>query len=277
MTHAAPQSVPPLRAPGQIVSAVVRGTRGPRLLLFDYDGTLCDFAPAPDRAFISRDVRRLLARLGERPNVTVGIVSGRELDDVRTRVGLGAPLVYAGLHGMQIEADEVTFEHPLIAESEALMQEFVDELIEAVKDVPGVIVEPKTAAVTLHWRQADAEGTVRARTALDKLTAPLVADGRVRLLPGSAICEVLPTIPWNKGDAVDWLREFVGEREGLPPWTLFVGDDLTDENAFRALQGSGLTVLVGERRSLAQGRLDSPADVHELLRQLVEAPTLEHS
>lgn len=260
MTHAAPQSVPPLRAPGQIVSAVVRGTRGPRLLLFDYDGTLCDFAPAPDRAFISRDVRRLLARLGERPNVTVGIVSGRELDDVRTRVGLGAPLVYAGLHGMQIEADEVTFEHPLIAESEALMQEFVDELIEAVKDVPGVIVEPKTAAVTLHWRQADAEGTVRAR-----------------LLPGSAICEVLPTIPWNKGDAVDWLREFVGEREGLPPWTLFVGDDLTDENAFRALQGSGLTVLVGERRSLAQGRLDSPADVHELLRQLVEAPTLEHS
>lgn len=275
MPHPPPQFVPPLRTPGQIVSAVVRGAGGPRLLLFDYDGTLCDFAPAPDRAFISLDVRRLLARLADRPNVTVGIVSGRELEDVRTRVGLGAPLVYAGLHGMQIEAEEERFEHPLLAESEALMQEFVAELTEAVDGIPGVLVEPKTAAVTLHWRQAEAEGTVRARAALDRLTAPLVADGRVRLLPGSAICEVLPTIPWNKGDAVDWLREHVGELAGRPPWTLFVGDDLTDENAFRALEGSGLTVLVGERKSLAQGRLDSPADVHVLLRQLVEAPTLE--
>jgi trehalose 6-phosphate phosphatase len=91
-----------------------------------------------------------------------------------------------------------------------------------------------------------------------------VDSGGLKSLDASEAVEFLPNISWTKGDAVRWIVEDIETRAHQPAWCVFFGDDVTDEDAFRAVQ-RGLTVVVGQRPSLARLRLNSPADVVAVL------------
>jgi trehalose-phosphatase len=270
-TAVAPLHVTP---PSVIVDAIARGPDGPRLLLFDYDGTLCEFAPTPDAAFMPARRRELLRRLSTRPDVTVGVVSGRRLEDVRRRVSLDPPVVYAGLHGLEIDGVRRRYVHEGLEDAQLFMREFRRELKDDVAEMPGVVVENKVASVTLHHRMASPEDGEAALRALSRLAERPLREGLIHLLRGDRACEVLPNIAWHKGDAVRWLQELVAEWRGVPPWTLYVGDDHTDENAFRTIKDKGVTVVVGQRRSAARYRLAGPAEVERLIDCLARAPIL---
>lgn len=252
----------------EIQSAVEARPRGAILLLLcDFDGTLVEFSADPDAPMLPADRRALLADLGTRPDMAAGIVSGRRLDDLRRRTGLPPSVYLAGLHGLEIAVGDRGWSHPDLADAAAHLRGLVSVLEPLGRDFPGLIVEDKDASVAVHARQLDRERRAAAFARADALASPWLADGRVRRLAGSAVVEYLPNVAGHKGDALRWIEADVAARCGRPVWTLYIGDDLTDEDAFRAVR-SGIAALVGFRPTAATHTLDGIADVIRLLRWL---------
>jgi trehalose 6-phosphate phosphatase len=119
-----------------------------------------------------------------------------------------------------------------------------------------------------RFRRAD----VLARA--DAAAAPWLRPAALRLLTGADVHEYLPAAAWNKGDAVRWIAHDVERRTGQQPWVAYFGDDLTDEDAFRA---ADLSVVVGRRASAARYRLEAPADVALALADLAVSTATEAS
>jgi len=256
-----------------IVSALTPGAAGHSLFLFDFDGTLTEFAPTPAVASFTRARRDALASLAGRPDATVGIVSGRRLADVRSKVGLGPPLYFAGLHGMEIEGGSARFLHEGLREAAPAIAEVTRLAEQALSGLAGIVVEDKGYSVVLHTRLAAPSVKASATRAFRAVVAPFEQRGEVRVQQGHEMAEVLPNVAWNKGDAVRWIQRRVAERAGRAVQTMYVGDDLTDEDAFRAVAPGGVTVVVGSRPSSARFRLPDPAAVEALVRMLATMPT----
>jgi trehalose-phosphatase len=263
----------PYSSPADILSAIVSGPGRRRLLLFDFDGTLVEFAPVPGAVSLPESRREWLERIATRPDAVLGFVSGRRLDDLRSRVDV-AGAWYAGLHGLELHlAGEPLVRHPALEEFTPLALALANRFASRV-DWPGVWIEYKGASVAVHWREAATEDGMAARAALATTADEPEFRGRLRLLDGDHICEALPDVPWDKGRAVEAMQERVAQDDAVAPWTVFVGDDWTDEHAFEALGTQGVSVCVGQRPSKAHFRLATPSVVEEFLAQLATAPSL---
>lgn len=257
----------------EIAAAAEEGGRrtGQLLALFDFDGTLAPLEPHHDLARLPPRRRGLLEALARRGDTTVGVVSGRQLADLKARVGLPG-LFYAGLHGLEIEGPGVRFVHPDAEHARALVVEVRERLALRVARLRGVAIEDKALSFSLHWRQAAEADAAAARAALDETVGVLVARGLLRLQPGRRVCDVLPNVAWHKGEAVRWIRRRVERSRGRGVWPLFAGDDLTDEHAIEALAASGVTIVVGSRPSAARFRVADPDAIEAVLEALVGLP-----
>jgi trehalose-phosphatase len=238
---------------------------GSLILLTDFDGTLAPIAPDPAAVVIDDAARRGLAALAGSPRARVGVLSGRALPDIRRRVGL-AGVTYGGCHGLEIEGPGLSWQHPDALATGAAHPDLVDLLRGAIGAIPGVLVEDKGLSVALHYRNA-APGTasrVEAAAAQARRRWPALA-----LLRGKRVVEVLPDVGWNKGECALWLRDRWARDLDAPVATVCLGDDETDELAFRALAGEAITVRVGEAwPSAATHRLGDVSDVGRLLQDL---------
>jgi trehalose 6-phosphate phosphatase len=214
-------------------------------------------------------MREALAGCAARRDTEVTIVSGRSLADLRARVD-GPRLGFAGNHGLEIEVPGMAaFEHPDLHHFESRSRQLTLALREICE--PGVWVEEKGASSTLHFRHAD-----------PARHAGIAEEARKRIResgfqPRDALfaVEARPPLGWDKGRAV---LHVLRERHG-PAWSeewrvVYVGDDDTDEDAFRILQGLGITFRVGraERPTLASRRLPNVAAVETLVRFVAERP-----
>jgi trehalose 6-phosphate phosphatase len=256
-----------------IVSAVNEGVAAHLLLLFDFDGTLCEFAPTPAAAILPASRHDLLAALANRPYATAGVISGRRLADLRDKVGLGPPLIYAGLHGMEIEGLGERFVHQDAVAGKPFMQKLRLVVEQAVSGLAGVMVEDKEYSIVVHWRLAAPPVKTIAAQALSRVTEQPKRERRIRLQPGHEMCEVLPNAAWNKGEAVRWLERLLAVRRRVPLRIVYVGDDITDEDGFQAVGPGGVSVVVGKQRpTAARFHLPDPAAVEALLRMLVAMP-----
>jgi len=253
--------------------AAVAAERGGRhlLVLTDFDGTLCEFQPAPDSVWLDPVRRDLLTELARRPNVTVGLVSGRRLEDLQRRAGLQAPVYYAGLHGLEISGGDVSFVHDRLGETRGLLQVLARALEAHLEPLEGVHLENKDLSVAVHTRQASPEQRTEAQRVVQRVVGAHVERATFRLLPGSSVTEILPNIKWTKGDAVRYIQAEVERRHGRV-WPVYLGDDVTDEDAFRAIGKRGLTIIVGKRPSAARLRLSGPPAVEAWLRGLLALP-----
>ena len=252
-----------------VAEAVVAGGRSRILLLSDFDGTLCEFRNDPESVQLPRPRRAALSALARRAAVCVGIVSGRRAADIRARADLEGPVYYAGLHGMEILGPDGGFTVDQLAAYRGRLQELRASLAAAVRHLDGVFLEDKDLSVALHVRAADAEDRARAEEEFWALVSPAVDAGRARVQRGHCVFELLPDIAWNKGNAVHWIEGDATRRLGAPVRTVYLGDDRTDEHAFEAVGGRGVTVIVGRARSAAAHRLPDPAAVEGLLERLV--------
>ena len=235
------------------------------LVLLDFDGTLAGIERHPDEAAMPSPTREAVERLANTSGVAVGVVSGRGLSDVRDRVDIPG-LAYAGNHGLELQAvDGETEVNPTAREAEETIDDLCELLIEELDEIDGAIVEHKGVTATVHTRTVADDLVATVESVVEEAVA--VHDD-VRLTTGKDVLELRPDVEWDKGEAVRWLYdELVPDGERWFP--VYLGDDTTDEAAFRALEDDGLGVKVGDHPPTdAPYRVSDPEAVREMLAWL---------
>lgn len=250
-----------------VIQAIADRPHGTRLLfLSDYDGTLADFDPDPTIPRPSPRMAELLGNVASRTELSCGIVSGRRVADLRTRTQLPSRVYLAGLHGMEIEIGSRRWQHPDLEAARQYVRTLYEQL-DAVRHIPGLVLEDKHASVAVHVRAVPVERREEALARAESCADEWLAAGLLRRLNGNMVVEFLPNIAAHKGDATKWIAEDVEERCGQPVWTVFVGDDVTDEDAFKSIT-QGIGVLVGARETHASHRVADINEVGSLLEWL---------
>jgi trehalose 6-phosphate phosphatase len=227
------------------------------LVGLDYDGTLTPIVPDPADAHLAPAARELIKAVAALPNTSVAIISGRSLQDVRARVGVDG-LFYAGNHGLEIVGPGLRFLEPTSAQLETTFHDLAIALRDALATVPGVIVENKSLSVSVHFRKV----VPSQKSEVAHQVHALVPD-TLLVKRGNEVFEVVPAVDWHKGAALALIVEHLGK-----PATLFIGDDRTDEDAFRTLTGA-ITIRVGDpAETAARYHVADPAAVHDFLAWL---------
>lgn len=244
--------------------------RRPAVFL-DYDGVLTPIVNRPEDAVMSDSMREVVRALAQR--CTVCVVSGRDRPVVQQLMGV-EDLVVAGSHGFDIwSPQEGTLAHDAATGFEDLIFEVTDRLRAEVESIPGVVVEPKRASVALHYRLADPEDRTRVTAVADELLEEY--PGRLKVTRGKMVYELQPKIDWHKGKAVLHLLQTLDlDTDDVVP--LYLGDDITDEDAFRALADLGVGIIVGDpddpevgdRSTAADFVLQSTVEVQQFLNTL---------
>jgi trehalose 6-phosphate phosphatase len=237
------------------------------LLLLDYDGTLTPIVEHPDAARLSPAMQQVLALLSQRARFQVGIVSGRSLADLYTHVD-GRGLFLAGNHGLEIEGPGIRYLHPEVQRLRPKLDTLTQALRHDLEAIPGAWVEDKGLTLTVHVRQVPATHVSQVEERLLAHAGPAMGAGLLTLRTGKAVLEIRPCVPWDKGAAVRWIatqvyREMPQGRV-LP---MYIGDDDTDEDAFRVLHVDGIGIVVGgtRRRSAAHYYVDAVEAVQRFL------------
>lgn len=242
-------------------AAVTRLTRNPVALFFDYDGTLTPIVARPELAILTPAMESALARLTRR--CVVGVISGRDLADVSAAVPTDG-IWLAGSHGFQLRTPGGRHEElPAGRDHLAVLAAAADELEPLVAKVPGAWVERKRFAIAVHHRQVDDELVPAVEAAVDEV---LAHSPGLRKTGGKRIFELRPAVAWDKGRALLHLLDRChATTRGL--LAVYVGDDVTDEDAFAALAGRGVGVVVepGDRPTAASYRLTDTDQVLEFL------------
>jgi trehalose 6-phosphate synthase/phosphatase len=240
------------------------GQRPTTALFFDYDGTLTPHTPRPEDAVLSDVARAALEQAARAPNVDVVIVSGRALADVQAMVGVPG-ITYVGNHGFEIEGPGISYRHPDAAAHGSELEAAGDEL--GALGIEGGWVERKGPTVSYPLRQVADD----AREDAGRRAVGVLRKHGLRALVGHAVVEGRPPVEWHKGRAVLYvLRQRHGTDWPSRVRPLYIGDDATDEDAFRSLRGIGRSVCVAitARTSAADYRLPDPPAVVQLLRWL---------
>lgn len=221
------------------------------LLLLDFDGTLSPIVDDPHKAMLPPKTKRWLRTISKQKNFMVGIVTGRSLSDIQKRVGL-KELIYAANHGLEIHArgrlllnKGRKFCRPIAALERKLLQNLAL--------VPGVIVEMKGASLSVHYRKVKSKFLQQqVMEQARRVLRGQLRKNSLQLTSGKMVLEVRPRQHWNKGKAALWILHNLAAGH-LP---VYVGDDVTDEDAFSVLRPLGITILVGKnRKTVAQYRM----------------------
>ncbi|WP_159847752.1 trehalose-phosphatase [Nocardia sp. CY41] len=233
-------------------------------VLLDFDGTLADIVADPAAAQPVAGAADALRELSAQ--CPVAVVSGRDLADLRARVGVGG-IWYAGSHGFDLMAPDGTRHvHDAAPGAEAALAAAAGALRRRLREVPGVLVEHKRFAVAVHYRNVAAEevGAVVAAVHEEGHAA------RLRVTHGRRVAELRPDVDWDKGTAVRWILDHLA----APALPIYLGDDLTDEDAFDAVESDGLAIVVrhdenGDRHTAARFAIAGPERVRDFLDRLV--------
>ena len=238
------------------------------LLLLDFDGTLAEFNPDPGAPELTPERHGLLLAIAAHPAVSLGIVSGRRLDDLRRRTRLPDHVYHAGLHGLEIEIGGTRTSHPDLGVAIEHLDGLANCLRKLLNEFPEAFIEDKGASVAVHARRLPADVHERVFARADVLAVPWIAKNYVRRLEGNAVVEYLPNIHGHKGEATKWIVDDVEKKLQRQAWVAYLGDDITDEDAFNAIT-VGIGVLIGLRPTSATHKLDGIPDVDRFLRWLV--------
>jgi alpha,alpha-trehalase len=238
------------------------------LLLLDFDGTLAPIKPHPAQACLSPRSRSLVGKLAASPGIKTAIISGRSLADIK-RLVPGPGLYYAGCHGLEMEGPGIKFIHPQARAALPDLKTLKNEMLSLEKEFPGAVVEDKRLSVALHYRRVAGKYLPLLRQRAINIGNKHPA---LYCQMGRKVYDFIPRVGWNKGQAV---KRLVKKLSRYRPFPIYMGDDETDESAFRELSGRGLTILVESsekdaRKTRAVLRLRSIKGARAFLNGLVQ-------
>ncbi|KAJ1291960.1 hypothetical protein BS78_02G356500 [Paspalum vaginatum] len=285
--------------------SVLAAARGKQVVMFlDYDGTLSPIVKDPDSAVMSDEMRDAVRGVAE--HFPTAIVSGRCRDKVFNFVKL-AELYYAGSHGMDIKGPTAQSKHTM-AKAEAVLCQPASEFLPVIDEVylaltartasvPGARVENNKFCLSVHFRCVQQE---KWRGLEEQVRSVLKEYPDLRLTRGRKVLEIRPSIKWDKGNALQFLLESLGFADSNNVFPIYIGDDRTDEDAFKlpgrlhntiktptdafALavgqfeqvlrsMGQGIGILVSKipKETSASYSLREPSEVKEFLHRLVKS------
>jgi trehalose 6-phosphate phosphatase len=243
-------------------------------VFFDFDGTLSDIVNDPGSARLVEGAADALQKLAA--ECPVAVLSGRDLGDVTNRIGLSG-IWYAGSHGFELTApDGKHHQNDAAAAAVPVLEQAAAELRDELGSIRGVVVEHKRFGVAVHYRNAD-------RDRVGEVAVAVRAAGRrdgLRVTTGREVIELRPDVDWDKGKTLRWVMDHLHEAGAGSRVPVYLGDDITDEDAFDAVGHGGIPILVrhdedGDRATAARFALEGPADVtlfiDRLARQLTGA------
>lgn len=234
---------------------------GKRIVVFlDYDGTLSPIVSDPDRAFMSDPMRSAVRQLSK--HFPTAIISGRSRDKVYEFVKLDE-IYYAGSHGMDImapprqsksydgryqsraldkEGNEFIIFQPA-QEFLPAITKMLKEVTETTCDIKGVKIEDNRFCISVHYRHIQEEDYDMLEA---KVQSMLLNYPRFHMTRGKKVLEIRPSIKWNKGHALEYLLDTLGFAKANDVLPMYIGDDRTDEDAFKILQkrGKGFPIIV---------------------------------
>jgi trehalose 6-phosphate phosphatase len=252
----------------QALTGTADGLAGRRpAVFFDFDGTLSDIVDDPDSATLVAGATEALEKLAAQ--CPVAVLSGRDLADVTKRVGVRS-IWYAGSHGFELTAPDGTHhQNDAAAAIIPVLEQAAGQLRDQLAAIPGVVVEHKRFGVAVHYRNAE-------RDRVGEVAAAVRAAGRragLRVTTGREVIELRPDMDWDKGKTLRWVIDHLPEAGSGPLTPVYLGDDITDEDAFDAVRDDGVPILVrhsddGDRATAALFALDSPARASEFTDRL---------
>ena len=240
------------------------------LIACDFDGTLSPIVDHPEDASILPACVDALGRLAELARFDVAIVSGRALDDVRGRAGIPGA-IYSGNHGMEIDVPGMAIEDDVAERAWLVMADLRRGLEGGVGEIDGAFVEDKGVSLSVHFRMAAEELEARVQQVVRDATAEAVAEGRIIVVEGKKVLDIRPAAARDKGAALRFIMEALEGMSGAQRLPFYLGDDTTDEDAFREVnRAGGVSVFVGgaDRDTEAAYRVDGPVDVGAFLSEL---------
>ncbi|KAF1863456.1 hypothetical protein Lal_00030488 [Lupinus albus] len=259
---------------------IVYNSRGKQIVTFlDYDGTLSPIVSDPDKAFMTEKMRATLKDIAM--HFPTAIVSGRSVDKVYNFVQL-KELYYAGSHGMDIRGPTKSRSHKKMNEGVLfqaasqflpMMNEVYKILVEKTKSVKGAMVETNKFCLSVHFRCVDEKVPNWAALA-EKVRLVLNEYPKLRITQGRKVLEIKPSIKWDKGKALEFVLESLGYNNSNNVFPIYIGDDRTDEDAFKVLSSRslGIGILVSQipKETNASYTLQDPSEVEQFLHRLVE-------
>ncbi len=199
---------------------------------------------------------------------TVAIVSGRDRLDVEQRVGL-PQLIYAGSHGFDISGPKgLSMQHPLAAAYLPDLYHAQKMLIRRLEGIEGVQVERKKYALAIHYRNVPEDKTGYVKEVVHEISNAME---KLKISTGKKVLELRPAIDWHKGKAVGWIMEAL-QLDLAKAVPIYLGDDITDEDAFRSLKETGVGILVGDHGEPTDAiyRLEDLSQVEQLLEIAIQ-------
>ncbi len=238
------------------------------VIFLDYDGTLTPIVSRPEDAVISKQMKETLQKLAEK--YTVAIVTGRDKEDVENLVKLDE-IIYAGSHGYIISGlDGISMEHPDSKKIIPRLDKIEKEAEKLLKEkTVGTQLDRKRYAIGLHYRNARPEDEKAVYDIVNELIEKYPGH---KTGEGKKIVEIKPDIDWHKGKAVEWIMDALelSEKDDIIP--VFIGDDITDEDAFKTLKDNGLGIMVGShgQKTNASYSLKNVFQVREFFKKLLD-------
>jgi trehalose 6-phosphate synthase/phosphatase len=256
-----PRSRPPADDPSAVVDRLLQDDPDHLSLLLDYDGSLVGLRPSPAEASPDAEIIKILADLARLPGVDVHVVSGRRRSDLELWLG-NLPIGLHAEHGLWSRDHPNGRWHRRDVRA-SWMEEVRTVMLDITQAVPGSALEEKDASVAWHYRKASGRRGSRAALELSRRLSEMLAGTSATVLRGHKVVEVK-----DAGISKGLVASLLANRPDRPR-LLIIGDDVTDEDMFRAAPSSAVTVKVGRGRTTASMRLLGPDQVRVVLRELI--------
>jgi trehalose-phosphatase len=241
--------------------------RAPEIFTFlEFDGTLVEIAPQPADVVLNERRKRHLRELLSAPGCSVAVVSGRPTDELRKLIGIDG-IFYVGCHGLEWTLPDgtryVSWPQKMVVDA---LQALREQLRDSLGALTGILLEYKTLALALHYREAKRQTALTARKEFARAVHWYQQQGvKLELVAGKKVIEA-KAVGAKKGDAI---AQILGRRSPTA-FPIYIGDDLADESAFDTVAKKGLAILVAKTpcATAAAFHLRNPGEVYAYVRRL---------